>query len=233
MRLLSYLAGMFSLPRISAGALLLGAIGLCGGCLYDSSDRCDTGQKFDSASGLCLCAGNTVAGDHGCVACAENEIAQNDNCACAEGYQRASASSPCVVVPKGLGDACSSDQECADPIYSFCRIELDSGTSGYCTSSGCASSDDCAVSYACNTTSDPSFCERPPSGDGQACQSDADCAGTDATYCENHSSFVCYVEGCSLTANDCFPGKECCDLTGPSFGIIKKQICVDAGSCQK
>jgi hypothetical protein len=63
------------------------------------------------------------------------------------------------------------------------------------------------------------------------CASSDDCAANDATFCEIFNTKLCYVEGCSLSKNDCFIGYECCDLGVLSSGIIQKQICVKAGTC--
>jgi hypothetical protein len=211
--------------------LAFASLGGVSSCLFDSGNRCDEGQKFDSAAGLCVCDEtlNKIAGDHGCVSCGEHEVAANDACGCETGYVRTDGK--CQLVPEALGAACTGDAECADATYGTCHILAD--RTGYCTNAECTSDADCSGGYACNLTATPSYCERPPAGAGMSCGSDADCAGTAATFCETFQTHVCYVEGCSLTENDCFPGKECCDLTAQSFGTIKKQICVDAGTCKK
>jgi hypothetical protein len=225
------MADMFSLPRISAACLLLGfaALGGASGCLYDAGDRCDPGQSYDPNSDLCICAAgtNTVTGDHGCVPCGDNQVAMNDACVCADGYQAASGGT-CVIVPKGLGDSCKADAECTDPTFDSCQMD---GDAGYCTSTGCAADADCSGGYACNTALTPTLCERPPTGQGMSCTSASDCAGTEATYCETFVAHTCFVEGCSLTDDDCFPGYACCDLGPLSGGLVKKQICVVAGTC--
>jgi hypothetical protein len=231
MRSLSYTASMLSLPRISAVSLLLAFVGVGGasGCLYDAGNRCDSGQKYDPSSGLCLCAGNTVAGDHGCVACGDHEIAQNDACVCEAGYQKPSGATVCAIIPTGLGNACTADKDCnVDPTYDTCHA---SGDSGYCTNAGCASDSDCTGGYACNTSGSASFCQRPPTGQGMACTSSDDCAGTEAPYCLTIQAHLCFVE-CSLTGNDCFSGYECCDLAALSSGLIPQQLCVPTGTCK-
>jgi hypothetical protein len=230
MQSLSYIAGMFSLRRFSAASLLLGFVSLGGAasCLYDSSNRCDSGQRFDPGAGLCVCAGNTVAGDHGCVACGDHQIAANDACTCDADAGYTMVGAACQLSPEGLGAACQADADCTTAPYSTCQV--DSGT-GYCTNTACATNDDCTGGYACNTTSTPTFCQQPPTGQGMSCASDADCAGTDATYCETFTAHTCFVQGCSLTTNDCFSGYSCCDLGPLSGGLINKQICVMAGTC--
>ncbi|MET0790199.1 MAG: hypothetical protein ABW061_01645 [Polyangiaceae bacterium] len=212
--------------------MLLAFLGLLGvtSCLYDSGSRCDPGQRFDSAAGLCVCdeAQNLIAGDLGCVSCGEHEVAGNDTCACAQGFARPSAGAACTDFPPALGTPCESNKDCPDATYDTCHLTSD--TSGYC-SNACTDSSSCAGGYACDTAATPSYCKRPPTGQGQSCASDDDCAGTDATWCEIFNTHVCYVQGCSLTKNDCFPGKECCDLSTASAGLMKNPICVDTGSC--
>ena len=231
---MSYLAGMLSLPRISAVSLLLGFVGVGGasGCLYDSGNRCDPGQSYDPSSGLCVCskASNSVTGDHGCVPCGKHELAQNDACVCEPGYQKPSGGTSCEIIPDGLGDACTADQDCAtNPAFNVCHP---SGDSGYCTNGGCASDDDCAGGYACNLTTTPSYCQRPPTGQTMACQSSADCAGYEASYCLTIMANACFVQ-CSLGGSDCFSGWECCDLPSLSFGVIKQPLCVPSGTCHR
>lgn len=202
-------------------------------CLYDSSDRCDAKQVYDADAGLCVCTNNTIAGttpegNQGCVDCPEHELASNDACVCEEGYQRPTPDAACMIVPDALGLACGSDQDCSDPIFDTCHLLDDS--SGYCTNVGCAEGD-CTGGYACDTVATPTYCARPPDGAGKSCASDADCAGTEATWCDIYMSHVCYVQGCAVDGNDC-PGKQCCDLAIASAGVIKKTICVDSGTCK-
>jgi len=221
---------MFSRRRLSALGMLAAFSSVLGlsSCLYDSGDRCDAGQAYDSSAGLCVCTGNTVAGNEGCVPCAEHELASNDACGCEPGYARPTPGAACVLVPGALGLACESDADCTDETYAVCHGLADG--SGYCTNVGCAVGE-CTGGYACDTSAEPSYCARPPDGAGKSCQSSDDCAGTAATWCDTYRSHVCYVEGCTLGGNDC-PGKECCDLAVSSFGLIEKTICVDPGTCK-
>lgn len=217
-----------NLARLVAGA----GLALASSCLYDPGQRCDPGQVFDPVAVLCVCdeKQNLVSGELGCVPCAEHERAMHDSCSCEEGYLRATPDAACTPIPLALGAACQSDADCTDPTYGTCHV---SDGAGYCTSSGCAHSSDCAAGYGCNASATPSYCQRLPEGSGKSCASDADCAGSQATFCEYLRSKTCFVEGCSVGGNDCLPGQECCDLTGPSLGLYKRQICVDQGSCQK
>jgi len=226
---------MVSVRRISALGMLVAFCSLLGlsSCLYDSSNRCDDGQAYDAAAGVCVCTGNTIVGTRadgtqGCVACAEHEVASNDACVCEEGYKQPTPGAACASVPDALGLACESDKDCTDATYDTCHV-LDDGT-GYCTNVDCAAGE-CTGGYACDTVASPSYCARPPDGAGKSCAGDQDCAATQATWCDVYSSHVCYVEGCALDGNDC-PGKECCDLAIASGGLLKKTICVDSGTCK-
>jgi hypothetical protein len=127
----------------------------------------------------------------------------------------------------GLGTPCSTDAPCEDPAYDACEVGADG--SGYCTTTGCTSSEDCTGGYACNLSETPSYCQRPPAGAGMSCASDADCAGTEATYCDAFMQHACLVQGCNVTVNDCFAGTECCDLS--MYGV-PEPICVPAGACK-
>jgi len=225
---------MISVRRISALGMLVSLLSLLGlsSCLYESSERCDSDQVYDSSVGLCVCTGNTVPGNNpdgspGCVPCGEHELSSHDACVCEEGYERPSADGDCVLVPDAQGLACQSDADCTDATYDTCHL-LDDG-SGYCTNVGCAVGE-CSGGYACDTEATPSYCARPPTGAGMPCGSDDDCVGPEATWCDTFRTHVCYVQGCSLTGNDC-PGRECCDLAVASGGFIKNTICVDLGSC--
>ena len=232
MQFLSYIAGMFSLPRISAACLLLSFVGAGGasGCLYDSSNRCDPGQSYDPGSGLCICAAgsNTITGDHGCTPCGDHEVAANDACTCDVGYQRSGGSGPCVIVPTGLGDPCTADADCTvNALFATCQM---TANGGYCTNINCASDDDCTGGYACNSGSDPAFCQRPPTGQDMPCTAQSDCAGKEASYCLTIQAQACFVE-CTVGGNECFSGRECCDLDKLSSHLIPKQLCVPTGTC--
>ncbi len=228
----SSIVGMFSTRRASALGILWALSGLLGvtSCLYDPDHRCDSGQRFDTDADLCVCDDqqNMVAGDLGCVQCAEHEVAANDVCSCAPGYTRPSAGAACTDFPPALGTPCEGDRDCPDATYNTCH--LSNGNSGYCTN-GCTDNAGCLGGYACDTAADAGYCLRPPSGQGQSCSTDADCAGTEATWCESFVSHACFVQGCSLTKNDCFPGKVCCDISKKSLGTMTNPICVDDGTC--
>jgi len=225
---------MISVRRTSALGILVAFSSLLGAssCLYDSSDRCDPNQVYNANAGICVCTGNTIAGTNpdgspGCAPCAEHELASNDACVCEEGYQRPTPDGACTLVPDALGLPCQEDKDCTDATYDTCHLLDDA--SGYCTNVGCAAGE-CNGGYACDTVADPSYCARPPEGAGKSCATNDDCAGTEATWCDTFVSHVCYVEGCALDGNDC-PGKECCDLSVKSGGLVKKTICVDSGTC--
>jgi len=191
------------------------------GCLYDADQRCGSGLEFDSQIGRCVCPANTAYSATGCVACMEHEQATAAGCACEAGYARSTPEGACAAVPEGLGASC-------DPAASACASPFDhcepAATEGYCTSA-CTSSDQCSGGYACNAES---ICQRPPLGLGKSCESPDDCAGTEATFCDEFQTHACQVQGCQLDPNDCFAGYECCDLS--AFGVAQP-LCIPQGSC--
>ena len=210
-------------PLPSLAALLACAVG----CVYDPSHRCDDNETLSSDGRQCICVPGAVMTAHGCTLCQTNEVPGNRTCDCAPGYTRPTPDAACQEAPSALGMACDMQSApCTDAKYSTCHVT--SGTAGYCTSAGCSTSADCASGYACDTSASPVFCKRPPVGAGQACQSNADCAGTEATYCDSAVTHQCHVEGCTLAPDNCFSGSACCDLS--TYGVAKP-FCVQAGTC--
>lgn len=165
---------------------------LLGGCLYDEGERC--GPNRELQRGLCVCLDGLMEQGGECVAPPE--------------------------VPAGLGDACDvMTKPCPGATYNLCRATM--GSAGYCTTSACNADADCEGGYYCEKDDGPSYCRRPPSGQGMACSSDADCAGMDATFCTVGSPLgvSCTVRDC--TDNSCSPGRSCMDLSMFVPGIPK------------
>ena len=208
----------------AAAFALLGV--LPGGCVYDSANRCGAHQVMYGDASRCVCDTASVTTATGCTPCGEHEVPSASGCTCEAGYSKPSTDSACVETPSGLGTPCDATTPCTDATFDYCGTGADG--SGYCTTSGCATPDDCSGGYACNTTASPSFCERPPVGAGAACTSDADCAGTEATYCDTVFSHSCLVRDCVVSPNNCFSGTECCDLS--SLGVAER-LCIPAGAC--
>lgn len=207
-----------------AGVRSVMAALLLSGCVYDSGERCEKGQVlFDDLR--CVCAEGSVLGPNGCVPCGEHEVPGEGECVCADGYSRVSAEAACELAVTGQGNACSAEVPCTDAAYSQCQ---EGAGGGYCTNTGCTTSEDCSGGYACDVEVSPSICRRPPLGANQACTTSADCAGTEATFCDAVITHSCRVEGCSLAPDNCFEGTECCDLSG--FGV-PLPICVAEGGC--
>src|SRR5262249_34263168 len=111
-------------------------------CLYDPHERCDKNQRFDSATGVCLCTDNTIPREHGCDLCPEHEVAQGSWCACESGYARQAAGGACALLPRALGSDCDPAVGSCDAAFPTCHPLAAGG--GYCTTSGCASNDDCS-----------------------------------------------------------------------------------------
>ncbi|WP_437298276.1 hypothetical protein [Sorangium sp. So ce426] len=190
--------------------------------------RCGENEEVGPSGCLCKAGYGRADAAVSCSACGENEVTgATGACECAPGFSRASAEAPCTATPAGLAAACdTATTPCPEAAYSYCHAA--SGTSGYCTSQGCEGPADCAVGYMCDLTVAPSYCRRPPIGAGKPCAGDADCAGTEATYCNVQLTQKCQVQGCTLSPNNCFTGTVCCDLT--AYGVEQYQ-CVAEGSC--
>jgi hypothetical protein len=176
------------------------------------------------AGDRCVCVANTAMTAAGCVPCGANEVPGATGCVCATGFVRGTDGA-CEAAPPAMGVPCSATTPCTDATYNYCATSA-SGQ-GYCTTSGC-SGGDCTGGYACNATATPSYCQRPPTGQDMSCTSAADCAGTEATFCDTAQTHACHVQGCTVAPNDCFEGSDCCDLT--RFGV-PMPICVAKGTC--
>jgi hypothetical protein len=219
-------AGAFGTARRWRALILPGAIAVVwSGCVIDASNRCGPNEMVSGEIEVCVCVPNAVYTAKGCVPCGTNEVPGATACECATGFARDTAG-VCQPVPAGLGTACSASMPCTDATYNHCATSANGD--GYCTTSGCASNTDCSGGYACNTGATPAYCQRPPVGAGMSCTSNADCAGTEATYCDTFVQHACLVQGCTVTPNNCFSGTECCDLT--SVGI-PMPICIPQGAC--
>lgn len=209
--------------RFSALTWVCGWIGLVPlACVYDPDDRCGP-RQVSVEHDRCACEEGFVPGEKGCAPCGENERAAGNQCVCADGYARASQAEACEPIPAELGAPCdSSDLPCADGAYSLCHVT--DGTSGYCTNA-CTSSSQCDGGYQCQETADESYCRRPPLGFAQSCDTDADCADGEATFCENIQSHSCLVPCAAGSTNGCFIGESCCDFA------LFRPVCVPTQAC--
>lgn len=213
--------------RYRYGAALLALLGgsLPSACTLDSSDRCSENQVFQESTLSCICDEHSAPTKTGCVRCGEHEVVSPAGCVCADGFSRASAGAACEETPDGFGIACDASTPCPEGKYNHCES---SDFGSYCTNTGCTTSADCEGGYACDTAT--GVCRRPPVGLGMSCASNAECAGTEATYCDTVKAHACLVQGCTVAPDNCFEGWDCCDLSG--FGV-PQPICVPAGGCPK
>ena len=212
---------------VSARLLWLACAGaIAVGCIYDSKDRCGAHMVVSDVDS-CVCAEGYVLTGTTCISCAEHERFQGGGCVCDDGYFRPSDGASCAPVPpSGLGAICSATAPCLDAVYSYCAVA--SNQDQYCTSQGCKSDADCPDTYACTKADSASYCRRTPLGQAAPCKSDADCAGFEATLCDNIFSNSCIVQNCSLTQNDCFTGWDCCDAS--AYGA-PNPVCIPEGNC--
>jgi hypothetical protein len=72
---------------------------------------------------------------------------------------------------------------------------------------------ECKDGEYCDTTLDPPACLPPPTGQGETCNTDADCAEFEANYCEKDITNTCLIQHCNVEANNCSPGYMCCDFS--------------------
>lgn len=192
------------------------------GCIYDPDQPCGENMEMSSDGIHCVCVAGTVYTPDGCVTCGDHEVPTAAGCVCEDGYSKPTADAACVETPAGLGAACDPAAPACTAPYDHC--EPASG-SGYCTTTGCTTSDECEGGYACNAEA---TCQRPPVGLGKGCETPDDCAGTEATFCDSFQTHSCQVQGCTLDPNNCFVGFECCDLS--AFGL-PQPLCVPQGLC--
>lgn len=181
--------------RFSIATLGLGL--LASGCLVDSDEPCGD-ALVKNAAGACVCPKGQVPDGTACVPCAEHERVSGGQCVCEVGFSRASATASCA------------------------RVSQEPGCSGSdCPAEGeCASSANCAAPLLCDRYGTRK-CVEPPAGLGQACASDADCADTDATYCEVYFSLTCVIQGCKEDGGRCPGDMQCCDIS-----ILDRSLCV-------
>ena len=168
----------------------------------------------------CVCEPQSATTATGCQPCGAHEVPGATGCVCEAGYVKPEGG-VCELAPMGLGTACETSAQCTDAAYGQCVNGSDG--KGYCTNA-CTSPEDCTGGYAC----DGAVCRKPPEGLGKSCTSDAECAGTEATYCDTFQSHSCLVQGCSLAPDNCFTGWECCDLS--AFGVLQP-LCIPQGAC--
>ena len=154
------------------------------GCLYDAENRCGSDRHLDGR--VCVC----------------NKGSEERDGVCQPALPDAGAG--------GLGAACQSDADCVEGDHPLCK---QSAGGDYCTQSECARDEDCPESYFCVEDAAPSFCSRPPTGQGMPCGSAADCKGSDATFCGvgDPRGATCWVPDC--TDGSCQPGYMCFDLS--------------------
>lgn len=201
---------------------------MVGGCLYEGSDRCGEHQYLDN--NVCVCDSgyrlNTTS--NLCEPCLEHQVVRANVCVCDTGYAWDDTTQLCVIGTTGQGDACASSADCSHAESPVCILTTTPRTheTGYCSVEGCNDTTLCAGGYQCASESSPSFCARPPTGMGQTCASQADCADTAATFCDTFSSHNCAVADCTLDPNDCFYGYRCCDMSAYAAMGIPSRMCL-------
>lgn len=210
------------LLRLSARVTCLVLFGhVLTSCILSDS-RCDTHQYQTSAElHSCSCDPGYVLSPmgYGCIPCGDNEEDNNGKCVCKSGFARTSDSAPCEEVQgSARGASCDTSQPCNDP-NPYCAV---SESMPYCTTQGCSRNDDCPMDWRCGNADGTRFCQKPPQGFGDHCQSMADCSGKEAAFCETLMTHMCIVSDCVSHPSDCPSQSSCCDLTS----LIGASLCV-------
>src|SRR5262249_40398809 len=118
---------------------LVALLAVAAACVYDANDRCDDNEYLSADGRQCICDPDAVMTAHGCQLCGENEVPGNGTCDCVTGYARPTPGAACQQASAALGMACDTQTApCPDATYSTCHVT--SGTAGYCTKTGCATS---------------------------------------------------------------------------------------------
>jgi hypothetical protein len=199
-------------------ALLL-VIAATSGCVYDANDRCGENMTYDTTLEACLCTDHAVVSGLGCKLCASDEVVIAGACGCARGSAK-NADSICERIT-GLGDSCESASDCTNPAFSYCAP----GVAGSTCTSTCTDDTGCGDAYTCATWEPQPYC-REFVGLGASCTSSADCAGTDAMFCDTYQSHTCIVAGCSLDESECPRGTMCCDFSQYGLGTLCAGACL-------
>jgi hypothetical protein len=190
-----------------------------GGCVYDANNLCGPNMKYDTALEACSCADNAIVDGLGCRPCPADEVVVAGSCGCAPGSAK-NAGDVCERI-SGLGDACESASDCTNPSFAYCAP----GVAGSTCTSSCTDDSGCGDAYTCATWEAQPYC-REFVGLGATCTSQADCAGTDATFCDTYQSHTCLVAGCSLDNGACPRGTMCCDFSQYGFGTLCAGACL-------
>jgi hypothetical protein len=133
---------------------LLAALGLWAACVYDADQPCGRGQ-VQNPDGYCVCAAGTVLdlATRTCQACPAKEREQGGRCVCEANHVRPAPREACVPgapsrpAPKGQGQMCMSDADCAAGEAKLC----DTMFLKQCLFEGCKPSDPttCSDGYTC------------------------------------------------------------------------------------
>lgn len=230
----------------------VGFLALAGSsCMYDKNKPCGDDWDVDKdANGnpRCVCPEGSVYSPTGCIECGEHQIVQGAACVCEEGFIMGSDNT-CQEAPPdtsttssttgagGTGNSSSSGttgesgaagaagEGGAGDSTSTESTTTDGGSTTSTTGSApeCAANDDCDPTEIC----DAGVC-RLPTGWGSACDTNDQCAGFEAGWCDTYQH-ACTVSDCTSTPKTCPAAYDCCDLTG--FGAGFTIMCIPAGFC--
>lgn len=97
----------------------------------------------------------------------------------------------------------------------------------------CTKTAECPDGQYCDTSLSPPACRPPATGEGTTCETQADCAGFEADYCEAYVSFTCLVQNCDASnINSCSPDYICCDFSWMGLPSLCVNAELSGGVCQ-
>lgn len=196
-------------------------------CLLED-ERCgpyQVEQHIDNVA-LCVCAPDAIPRDdgHACEPCGDHETPTGGECLCEEGFVRTTTDGPCEQ--SSIGAECTASEECSEAFpYCFIGSAMSTGGAGYCTTVGCEDNAGCPGSWTCEADGSERICKSLPSGLGDHCTTDDDCAGQQASFCERFQTNTCMLQDCATGTTRCPNEWSCCDYSG----LLGVSLCLPPG----
>lgn len=194
--------------------VVAGLLVLASACIVDPDQRCGPNQTLSEFE-TCECNAASIwnTDQTECVPCRWDEVRVGSKCACRDGYVRHADGVRCEV------DFAAGQPPPDAPPPAMTEVPETQDLS-------CADHGECGTNEYCRPIGDAAQCSAVPTGMGEPCESDQDCADYDATHCQTFGK-VCLVSQCSMAPDDCPPDWGCCDLS--TYGL--DNVCVPVGTC--
>jgi hypothetical protein len=191
--------------------LAYASAGLTLGCLVDLDAPC--GEGFvPNGSGGCTCLPDSVVVAGQCTPCDAHSHPSGQSCVCDRGFEQVGGRGACVAEadpPAQSLDASTPGADSAPPLSNTCSASIE-----------------CSAGQLCDVHGSKT-CVASPDGLGISCKASADCAATEATYCDTFSTHTCQLQGCKDQAGVCAGDLTCCD-----YAILGTSLCVPPESLQ-